>query len=281
MCVNCTVAYQGSRGSFSELALKIFFGDSVVSYSHENFTKVFEAVQSHECTYGIIPIENTLIGTIYTCFDNFPNFPSVAIVDEIAIKIEHALIGFAGAQLTQIKNVYSQLPGLEQCTRFLSHHDWHLVPFKDTAAAVQHVATSNDIHNAAIASEYAAKINKLNILVNNIEDNPHNFTRFAILKKKNGDSLQKGATKGFVLFSTPDVPGALLRCLQVFDNNEINLHKIESRPVHGKPWEYRFVVELDCSKARHNVVKALGEFTLVANSPHVIGFYKGSLDYKK
>lgn len=278
------IAFQGSAGSFSEDALIRFFGEKTRPVPCKDFVKAFEAVENGACEYGIVPIENSIIGSIFACFDRFAEYPSVAIIGEITIKIEHALIGLAGTKPEEITTVYSQLPGLEQCSAFLSQQGWSLVPFEDTAAAVQHVAAAAQKHNAAVASARAAGIYGLSVLRPNIQNHEKNFTRFAVIKKTPRPMLELGAAQlanvntGFIIFSAVDRPGSLLECLLVFRANGINLHKIESRPIAGKPWEYQFLAELDCSAAGGAVIpKAVEELAAHATDSRIIGLYNKTL----
>ncbi len=279
MYENVSVAFQGSKGSFSEEALIKFFSARCKPRSFSSFTATFDAVDDGVCHYGIVPIENSIIGTITECFDKFIEYPRLAIVGEITLKIEHALIGLRGVALSDITTVYSQLPGLGQCSNFLSKHEWTLVPFIDTAAAVEHVAHEQNKHFAAVASARAATMYGLHVLESNVENSEQNFTRFAIVKKVqepldlSRDIQYQNVNVGFVIFSTPDRPGALLECLQFFRNNGINLHKIESRPIVGKPWSYQFFVELDNASGAGDIYKGLHELSHCATETHIIGLY--------
>lgn len=279
MYENVSIAFQGSKGSFSEEALIKFFSERAKPRAFSNFATTFAAVDNGLCDYGIVPIENSIVGTITECFDRFIEFSHLAIVGEITLKIEHALIGLKDVKFSDIKTVYSQFPGLEQCSNFLSQHEWSLVPFIDTAAAVEHVSRVQDRCLAAVASARAAAIYGLTVLKSNIENNEQNFTRFAIIKKVNEplyadhDVQYENINVGFVIFSTPDRPGALLECLQFFRSNGINLHKIESRPIFGKPWSYQFLVELDNASGAGDLCKGLHELSHCATESRIIGLY--------
>lgn len=275
------IGFQGSRGSFSELAVEKYFGVGLHKNSHHTFSQTFKAVMDKKCPYAVVPIENTLIGTVYESFDNFLHFPRMQIVADLTIKISHALIGLPDAKISDIRYVYSQLPGIGQCQRYLSRHkDWVVVPFRDTAAAASHVAQEGSMHNAAIASEKAAEIYNLSILKKGIESNKQNFTRFAIITHKESEGYKyqqkqkETHNAGFLIFTTKDEAGALLHCLEIFAKYNINLHKIESRPIVGRPWEYQFVTELDYNPRQNSLNDCLKEIRKHAVSFHVIGFFR-------
>ncbi len=287
MYENVSVAFQGNKGSFSEEALIKFFSERAKPKACANFSATFSSISEGLCDYGIVPIENSIIGTITECFDKFLEHSHLSIVGEITLKIEHALIGFAGVEFSDVETVYSQLPGLEQCSNFLSQYKWNLVSFKDTAAAVEHVSRVKDIRLAAVASARAASIYNLTVLKENIENNEQNFTRFAVVKKVDEplqvtDNIQyENVNVGFVIFSMPDRPGALLQCLQCFRNNSINLHKIESRPIFGKPWSYQFLVEFDNMSGEGDIAKGLHELSQCAPESHIIGLYSRDTTYEQ
>ncbi len=257
------VAYQGSEGSFSHTALLRCFGNKVKVEALAQFEDVFRSVDSASVDAAVLPIENSLIGTIYRCFDNFKKFTDLHIVSDISIQIEHALIATKDASLSSIRFVYSQLPGLEQCHIFLEQHaSWQIIPYKDTAAAAHHVATSSRSDYAAIANRGVAHLYNLKILADNIEDNDNNFTRFVVITQKDNVMVNtyfesSHINAGYILFTTEDKPGALLATLQYLAHHNINLHKIESRPIIGRPWEYQFVAELDCKEARRDEIFAV------------------------
>lgn len=276
------IAFQGNKGSFSELALAKFFGEEVNEIPFEFFSQAYNAVRTGNCDFGILPIENTLIGTIHPSFDVLSAHQDLIIIADELLQIQHTLIGFPNTNLEQVTTVYSQIPGLEQCSTFLdSHKSWDRVPFKDTSAAVAHVATHGDTQCVAIASERAAKIYNLTVLQKNIENNTHNYTRFAIIAQKHSpiyeawqhymQAQQITPNVGIVVFSTPDAPGALLQCLKIFDKHSTNLHKIESRPIIGKPWEYCFTVEIDLENK--DITPILSDLESQANTLHTVGVY--------
>ncbi len=275
-----SVAFQGSRGSFSEQAVEQCFGTSVSRKAFHTFEQVFTAISEKTCTYAVIPIENTLIGTVFDSFDNFLRFTDVRAIADITLRIVHNLIGLPHTAIRDITTVYSQLPGIGQCQEYLNRHKhWTVVPFRDTAAAVQYVAKENKPYNAAIASKKAAEIYNLKILKEGIESHSHNYTRFAIITHKETASYTVSRTQekqryaGLVIFSVKDETGSLLHCLEIFAQYDINLHKIESRPIIGKPWAYQFVVELDYTISHKTLQCCLQKIQKLVVSFHIIGTF--------
>ncbi len=278
-----TVGFQGSRGSFSESVVELFFGDKVKKEPHSNFIQVFRALEKKKCNFAVLPLENTLIGTVYDSVDNFLAFPTLQIVADSTIKIVHSLLALPNTKLSSIKTVYSQLPGIGQCQRYLSRHkDWDIVPFIDTAAAASFVAEQKQHSIAAIASERAAELYNLAVIKKGIESNHHNYTRFAIVAHKSSKEYKELNKKvlphntGFLVFSVKDKTGSLLCCLHVFSSYNVNLHKIESRPIVGKPWEYQFLVELDYDISQEKLKDCLDEIGRHTMSLHIIGLLQRS-----
>ena len=239
------VAYQGEPGAYSELALKRYFlDDKPEPVPCGTFREVFESVLSGASRYGIVPIENSLAGSIHENYDLLLQYPDIRIVGEKKIRIIHNLIGFPDTDLSRIEEIYSHPQGLAQCARFLdSLPHAKRVPFYDTAGSVAHIAKENKTGCAAIASAEAAEVYGLEVLKEGIETNPRNYTRFFIVAGGAGDNAE-GADMASVVFSTPDKPGALFHCLQILAEEKLNMKKLESRPIEGKPWEYMFYVDV-------------------------------------
>lgn len=276
------IAFQGSQGSFSETALLNFFGRQVQRIHFDNFSYVYDALLSQECDFGILPIENTLIGTIHPSFDVLAQHRDLCVIADHTLRIEHFLIGMPNAKIEDITTVYSQSPGLAQCDMFLNQYmNWKRIPLGDTAAAVKFVSEQKNSSYVAIASERAAQIHGLEILKKNIETNQNNYTRFVVVVNQHHEMFKKWQVYMsqqqipinvvLVIFSAVDEPGSLLRCLRVFEKNHINLHKIESRPIIGKPWEYLFTVEMDL--AVNNEQDAIIQLREIAKEVHVVGAY--------
>lgn len=242
-------AFQGVRGAYSEVALDRFFGGRLSPMPCRQFDDVFRAVMDGDAVCGVIPVENSLAGTINDNIDLLLRHPDIAIVGEQQIRIMHNLIGIPGASLEGLKRVYSHPQGLAQCSAFLDGlPSIERVPFFDTAGAVAHIAEMGDPTCAAIAGENAAAVYGMSILKDGIETNPRNYTRFYIITRDeiaehiSGD---REPNRGVLFFSTPDTPGALFSCLKVLADYGLNMKKLESRPILGKPWEYLFFIETE------------------------------------
>ena len=242
------VAFQGERGAFSELAVRRSFDENVSVLPCHSFQDTFDAVSSGKAKYGVLPVENTLGGTIYDTLDLLAMHPELTVVGEQQVRVIHNLIGMPDAELGDIKKVYSHPQGLAQCTRFLSEElpDAERIPFFDTAGAVSFIAEKKDKSLAAIAGAPAAVYHGLKIIRQGIETDASNYTRFYVITREENAELfrsQSKLNKAAISFSVSDQPGALMDVLKIFADREINMKKLESRPIPGKPWEYLFFLE--------------------------------------
>ncbi len=271
------VAFQGERGAYSELALLRYFEhDEVTSLPSPAFRDVFRHVLDGSARYGIVPIENSLAGSIHENYDLLLQFPDVRITGEIKIRIMHNLIGLPDAKIEDIRKVYSHPQGLAQCDRFLEGFPaWERVPFYDTAGSVAHIARNADRSCAAIASSEAAKVYGMRILKEGIETNPRNYTRFFILTREERGSAAS-VNKASLVFSTPDTPGALFECMKVLAERRLNMKKLESRPILGKPWEYLFYVDVEIPAEREQFEKGMEELGTRTRDLRVLGTYRGA-----
>lgn len=237
------VVYAGVPGSFSHKACKQFFGTDL---PHENlplFRHVFDAVQSGDATLGIVPVENSLTGSIHENYDLLLEY-DLHIVGELTLRIEHNLVGHPGTLLDKIKRVYSHPQVFRQCKEFLAAYPaWDLVACQDTATAVRRVKESNNPEEVAIAGKEAAVIYEMALLKEGIETTPRNYTRFVVLCA--GNFLDGPKNKSSLIYSVGDQPGSLYETLKIFAERGINLVKLESRPIHDKPWEYLFYADLE------------------------------------
>ena len=242
------VAFQGESGAYSEDALEKYFHH----VDHRDlpctsFEEVFRAVLEGRARYGILPIENSLAGSIHENYDLLLRYPDVKIIGEKSIRIVHNLIGTEGQNPGDIRKVFSHPQGLAQCAAFLdSLPSVERVPYYDTAGSVAHVAREHRKEWAAIAGVKAAEVYGLSILKEGIETNPNNYTRFFICSRIEEPETEDVNKVSFV-FSAVDKPGALFKCLSVLVERDLNMKKLESRPVHGRPWEYMFYIDLDIS----------------------------------
>jgi 3-deoxy-7-phosphoheptulonate synthase len=236
-------AFLGEMGTFSHQASTQYFGEKVAALPIPSFRLIFEAIKTGEADFGVVPVENSLTGSIHENYDLLLEY-DMKIVGEITLRIIHHLIGQPGSKIEDITRVLSPPMAFQQCRQFLDQHDtWELVPVKDTSGAVKVICESGNINEAAIAGKAAAEIHGMAVLEKGIETNPRNFTRFVVIS---AGPIEKGPRrKSSLIFSTGNQPGALYEVLKIYADNAINLVKLESRPIHGKPWEYMFYVDLE------------------------------------
>jgi len=271
------VAFQGEPGAFSENALLRYFPDNVRSVPLKEFRDVFDSVLAGKSHYGIIPIENTLTGSIHQNYDLLLQYPDIRIVGEKTIRIIHNLIGLPEADLEDIQRIYSHPQGLSQCARFLDKHpNWEKIPFYDTAGSVAFVAREGKRENAGIAGLDAARVYKMKVLKEGIETNSQNYTRFVIIAREElaqAAGQIGSANRASLVFSTANTPGSLFRVLQVLAERKINMVKLESRPIAGKPWEEMFYVDVDIPQGESVFQKALEELSEVTETLRTLGLY--------
>ena len=269
-------AFQGVHGAYSELAAARFFNQDITAVPYHAFKDVFSSVMHGETAFGVIPMENSLAGTINDNFDLLLSHPDIEVVGEQQIRIVHNLIALPGSDLSSIRKVYSHPQGLAQCAEFLeSYPEMEPIPFFDTAGAVAYVKEMNDPTCAAIAGAQAAEFYQMEILKEGIETNPRNYTRFYIITREEYAkemSPLKEPNRGVLIFSTPDKPGALFAALQVLSAHGLNMNKLESRPILGKPWEYMFFVETEISDVDEFRV-AVKELNEHCDSVRVLGTF--------
>lgn len=271
------VAYQGEAGAYSERAAAGHFDGRSVAYNpSKSFEAVFESVLAGDSDYGVIPVENALTGSIHECFDLFLRYPDIRIVGEKQIRIQHNLIGLPGTDIAAVKKVYSHPQGLMQCAKFLETLDVEQIPYYDTAGSVSFVAAQKSGEIAAIAGSRAAAVNGLEVLKEGIETNPANFTRFFIITRS--EHPEPGAVdKATVVFSVPDKKGSLCKVLDVMDSNGLNMKKLESRPIHGKPWEYMFYSDVEIEDRDNFMNDASARLKEVTESYRILGIYKAGI----
>ncbi|MFW6363889.1 MAG: prephenate dehydratase [Spirochaeta sp.] len=268
------VSFQGERGAYSEAAMRRYFEDiDTAPQPCASFHDVFVSVLNGTARYGIVPLENSLAGSVHESYDHFLQFRDVKIIGEVQIRIEHALIVSPGTRLEQIERVYSHPQALAQCSRFLQQFPgWERIPFYDTAGSVQHIAQSRQSTFAAIAGVPAAGVYHMEVLREGIENNPLNFTRFAVIARTE-EPDPENPNKASMVFSTPDKPGALLRCMNILADHDLNLKKVESRPIFGKPWQYRFYVDVQVDTETARLSAALHALPAEAEDVRLIGCY--------
>ncbi len=275
------VSFQGERGAYSELAIRRAFGEECEVLPCKSFASAFDAVLEGRALYGMIPVENTLGGTILENLDLLDRHRAIEVVGEQQIRIIHNLIGMPGATIEQIKEVYSHPQGLAQCTDYLGSTLAHAqaISFFDTAGAVAHVKECGDPTKAAIAGVPAAKVYGMEILDEGIESNPRNYTRFYIIsREEHAQAVRSMAAvnRASLVFTVGDRPGSLFEALLVLTKHGLNMKKLESRPIAGKPWEYSFFVETELGEEGAFAV-AFGELEGICKSVRVLGTYTSNL----
>lgn len=275
-----SVAFQGEAGAFSYSAACKFFDAAIQIQPCERFKQVFEALAAGVVNYAVVPIENTLYGSIHENYDYLVQY-DLKIVGETTIRIAHQLITLPGIGWEQIGRVFSHPVALDQCRQFFRDHP-HLTPvsFYDTAGSVKMLIQQQLTDAAAIASEASAEIYGGSILQPNIEDNQDNFTRFFLLTKQipviqNFNAGDRWKTS--IVFSTANVPGALFKAMACFALRDLNLTKIESRPIREKPWEYLFYVDVVGCIEDPKVKKAMLHLEELTSFFQVIGSYRPTL----
>ncbi|MEA4988540.1 MAG: prephenate dehydratase [Anaerovorax sp.] len=252
---NKVVGFQGTIGSFSEEALIRYFGEYQKRQEYPEFEDVFIALREGKIAYGVLPIENSSTGAISATYDLLKQYDCY-IVGETYCSIKHHLIGFSGTKLSEIKEVYSHIQGLEQCSNFLNRFsNWKLIPFHNTAVSAKLVKESQSKVKAAIASERAAKVYNLTILEKNIHNQENNTTRFVIV----GRHLERNtfSNKFSAVLSLENRAGFLYELLGAFAKNNVNLVKIESRPLKEHAFQYCLYLDFEGDLQGENVKRAL------------------------
>jgi 3-deoxy-7-phosphoheptulonate synthase len=269
------IAFQGEPGAYSEVALKRTFSDiACQSKPCNSFRDVFEAVLTGEAQFGILPVENSLAGSVHSNYDLIIQYPDVHITGENRIRIEHSLIGTPSSDISKIKKVYSHPQALSQCSNFLDTLEKaELIPYADTSGSVKYISELKDPSVAAIAGEHAAEIWGMQVLKTNIENNPRNYTRFVIIEK-GAPKLEKESSKASLVFSVNDEAGALLDALAVFKKYEFNMKKLESRPIQGSPWQYMFYVDIETKDKADDFDAFIEELNQKTEGLRLLGCYK-------
>jgi prephenate dehydratase len=265
------VAFPGELGSFSHHASRKMLGSRVKPVSCRAFEDVFETVAGKKAEIAVIPIENTLAGSIHKNYDLLAQC-SLEVIAETSLRVEHNLIAHPGVSLKHIKRVYSHPAALEQCGQLLRRYkSIEKVSYYDTAGSVKYVRDKQLRNAAAIASEDAARIYGMKILRRGIEDDPANYTRFLALARKR--LFPQGGSKTSIVFGLKNEPGILFKALSVFALRNIDLTKIESRPIRGAPWEYLFYLDLHIDIRSGECVNALRHLRELAPYLKVLGSY--------
>ena len=266
------VAFQGEKGAYSEDACFKYFGMSVSTRPFLDFQSVFEAVEKDKVTHAMVPVENSIEGSVAQVNDLLLDH-DLTISGETIVPVKHYLMALDGASIDAITEVMSHPQALGQSRKFLANHpDWHVTPCYDTAGSARMVAESKRKDLAAIASKRAASVYGLKVLKEDIQSEEVNYTRFFVLEKN--PSPVQGANKTSIVFATKNAPGALYSCLGEFASRNVNLSKLESRPRKNKPWVYVFYADLDGSMDDSDCHAAIGGLLKTGAFVKILGSYK-------
>ena len=268
---NAHVAFQGERGAFSEEAAVKLLGEDIQLVPRPTFEAAFSAIGDGVADYLLAPIENSLAGSVHRSFDLLVE-SNLNILAEVVIPIVHNLIAVPGAAFDELAVVESHPVALAQCEQFfIANPRLKRVVTEDTAGSVRSVIYAKDKSRAAIAGRRAASIYGGAILREHLEDNRENYTRFLLLATTS--EAPENADKLSLVFQLDHRPGALVHSLEPFARRNINLMKIESRPVHGSPWQYRFYLDLQASRRDPEVAAALAELENLVVNLRILGSY--------
>jgi prephenate dehydratase len=277
------VSFQGERGAFSEDAARQLLGSNVETLPCRTFEEMFEAAATGAADAAAAPIENSLAGSVHKNYDLLMEH-DLTIIGETNVRIVHHLIAPRGLTLKDIRRVHSHPVALAQCEKFLrAHRQIEVVPAYDTAGSVKMIVERDSKEDAAIAGATAAEVYGAEIIVSSIEDNARNYTRFLLLTRPERavslNTLSRSSSdqrKTSIVFRVANQPGALFRSIAAFALRDIDLTKIESRPIEGRPWEYSFYVDLIGDQHEPRVERALANLAELAESVRVLGSYPRS-----
>lgn len=265
------VVYQGVAGAYSEQCVCQFFGENVERFCVDEFKDVMEQLSQGKADYGVLPIENSSVGTVSGIYDLLSEYKDLCMIGEEIVEVKHALLGTKEATIDDIVEVYSHPQGIMQSKKFLEQHNLKAKEYSNTAKAAEMIAQLGDKTKGAIASEYAARLYNLQILENHINTEKENCTRFIILKK--GKFYSKNAKKITISFVLPHESGSLYEMLSHVIHNDLNMTRIESRPLENRQWEYRFFVEFIGNLQQPSVQNACKAMKEEAVEFHVLGNY--------
>lgn len=265
------IAYLGIPGSYTFTAAQKYFATTENMLGVKTLSEIFKKVTTGVCEFGVIPLENTTTGNITDTFDHLME-NKLSIIGEIILKIRHQfLVNKKQKSIKEVKYCYSHPQAISQCEAFFTCHPWIKLKYtRDTASAAKIVSQRKKMNEAVIAGKVTAKIYDMKILAKNIEDNPNNYTRFSVISKKESFVGNKIS----LLFSVEHKPGSLFRCLAPYARLGLNLTKIESRPVFGKPWEYIFFIDFEIGKKEKELKQVLEEMKEHVNFFKILGRYK-------
>ena len=264
------VVFQGAEGAYSQAAMLRYFGKQVNSFHVDTFRDAMSAIDEGSADFAVLPIENSTAGIVSDIYDLLVEFENY-IVGEQIIRIEHCLLGVPGARIEDIRTVYSHPQSLMQSAKYLADYPWQQISMQNNAFAAQKVSAEKDPTQAAIASELAGSIYGLDILQKGVNDAGENSTRFIIVT--NQKVFQKDASKISICFEVPHESGSLYHMLSHFIYNNLNMTRIESRPIADRNWEYRFFVDFEGNLADSAVKNALRGLRDEARNMKILGNY--------
>jgi arogenate/prephenate dehydratase len=268
------IAFQGEAGAYSEQAALEYFGPNTPTLPCPTFEDAFVAVTNGQCSHGMLPIENSLAGSIHQNYD-LMLLHKLHIVGEYHLRVRHNLLALPSVKLDEIRRVYSHPQALAQCQASLKRLGLEMKAASDTAGSARHLRETNDRHAAAVASQRAAQVYQLEVVLEKLEDNPANFTRFLALAKKplSLEDPEIGDYKTSIVFHLLNKPGALFKAMSVFALRDIDLTKIESRPIQGKPWDYSFYIDFAGHAQARICNRALEHLAELATFLRIFGSY--------
>lgn len=264
------VVFQGAEGAYSQAAMVQYFGNEVNSFHVDTFRDAMTAIDEGSADFAVLPIENSTAGIVSEIYDLLVEFENY-IVGEQIIRIEHCLMAAPGTKIEDIKTVYSHPQSLMQSARFLSGYNWEQISMQNNAFAARKVAQDKDRHKAAIASAYAAELYGLTVLERGVNQSSTNSTRFIIVT--NQKIFLENARKVSICFEVPHESGSLYHMLSHFIYNNLNMNRIESRPIEGRNWEYRFFIDFDGNLSDSSVKNALRGLREEARNMKILGNY--------
>lgn len=269
---NATVVFQGVEGAYSHAAMCAYFDDSIKSYHVKTWKDAMEEVSAGNADYAVLPIENSTAGIVADIYDLLMEY-ELCIVGEQIIRVDHVLLGTQNAELSDIETVFSHPQGLAQCQKYLEQYpQWKTVKMENTAGAAKKVGEELKKGQAAIASREAGELFGLKVLAENICHNGMNCTRFIIVGKE--PVYEKDANHVSICMELPHSAGSLYSVLSNIIYNGLNMTKIESRPIPGHNWEYRFFVNFDGNLSDHAVISAIRGLDVEANRTRILGNYR-------
>ncbi|MDE6016449.1 MAG: prephenate dehydratase [Acetatifactor sp.] len=264
------VVFQGAEGAYSQAAMLQYFGEGIESFHVDTFRDAMSAIDEGSADFAVLPIENSTAGVVSEIYDLLVEFENY-IVGEQIIRIEHCLLGVPGTELSDIRTVYSHPQSLMQSARYLADHPWQQISMQNNAFAARKVAQEGDKSQAAVASELAGKIYGLEVLQKGVNQSGTNSTRFIIVT--NQKIFRTDAKKISICFEVPHESGSLYHMLSHFIYNDLNMTKIESRPIEGRNWEYRFFVDFEGNLSDSSVKNALRGLRDEARNMKILGNY--------